>query len=163
MNAAAQKVFDLLMAEARQTGIAPVRDACKLFLKTGIKMRPEKVDPRREIPRSMVRIAWEKQGGRCNICHNALAWDEAEGEHVVPHISGGPLKQSNIAAAHGKKSEVNCNAKKSDNDLYTESKRTGYLFNEILPTEETNGIRETGVYDNAPTEEGREESQRSEV
>lgn len=73
----------------------------------------------RDLYQERKRIAWEKQGRTCSICHKPLAWKESTVDHISPRGMGaGSIddRQENIAAAHGV-----CNCQKG-------SRRTGYLI-----------------------------------
>ena len=125
-----QEILDFLLKESRDHGLAVVKDACNLFLKTGIRLGVDPTEPRRFKP-SQIKKAWQRQEGRCNRCHEPLALDQAVGDHVIPWSRGGRSDDYNCAAIHSW-----CNSEKRDNDLMTDSKRTGNLFNETLPAEE---------------------------
>lgn len=128
-----QRIFDMLMREVRDpdVGVATVRSACDQFLKLGLKAGAEIAEGPRSFPKQMIEKAWLKQGGRCNICKDPLAKDEAAGDHVIPYSEGGKIEQRNCAAVHGP-----CNSSKGSGNLLKESKRSGLMFNQILPRED---------------------------
>lgn len=140
-NSDRQKVFSILTALAKDCGIDPVRQACEMFIKTGMKIGIEQVS-RKPISRTLVKRAWTKQGGRCKRCNEPLALDEAEADHVKAHSLGGSDSPSNIVAVHGIKSAQrggkNCNASKGDNTVFEDSKRTGNLATDMFPKEDDN-------------------------
>jgi hypothetical protein len=127
-----RKVFEYLVEQAKLVGVIPVKEACGMFIRLGLKTitSPER---RRPIPRQWVEFAWKKQKGRCAICKKPLALDEAAGDHVDPHGLNGEHKKSNIVAVHGTRSEVNCNSIKGGRSVFDESKRRGELMNEMFP------------------------------
>jgi len=54
------------------------------------------------------RVAWEKQGKLCSICHQHLNWGDSTVDHIKVRGMGGGSRddrQENIAAAHAQ-----CNA-----------------------------------------------------
>ena len=57
----------------------------------------------RDLYQKRKRIAWEKQGRLCSICHKPLPWKDSTVDHIAPRGMGaGSIddRQENIAAAH---------------------------------------------------------------
>ena len=117
-----QAISNGITAEAG-LGYEIVSRACMKFIKLGSKS-VEQPAKRERVPRSWIAAAWKRQGGHCCICNDALLLEDAAGEHIVPVSRGGKTVRSNIAAAHGAKSEVNCNSRKGSRGVFAESKRT---------------------------------------
>lgn len=134
MDEIKQSVFNFLLKESSDHGIVPVRAACELFLKVGL--RPNENSEPRRFTKAQVKKAWLRQKGRCNRCHDPLALDEAAGDHIIPWSEGGRTEDSNCGAVHGVKSDRVCNSEKGARDLLADSKKTGNFFNETLPNEE---------------------------
>lgn len=137
-----KKIFQYLVDQAKIVGVVPTRDACAMFIRLGLKSITEPLK-RKPIPRSWITFAWKKQGGRCSICKQPLALDEACGDHVDPHGLNGEHKKSNIVAVHGTKSNVNCNSVKGGRSVFEESKRRGDLMNDMFPESEEEVINES--------------------
>ena len=83
-----------------QIKVAPVavrvfrdgREVCNLLCKAG-----------RDEYQRRKRVAWERQGKTCSICHKALRWADATVDHVRPRGMGAGSRddrQENVAASH---------------------------------------------------------------
>lgn len=119
-------IFDYLVEKARTVGVVSVRNAADQFLKLGLKAATE-VTIRRPIPRGWVVRAFTKQNGKCKRCGSDMTMTDVTGDHVIALSQGGRHHQSNIVAMHR-----SCNSSKNDNDLSTESKRSGNLMNTMF-------------------------------
>lgn len=52
-------------------------------------------------------IVYERDGGICNICGEAVRWEEYDMDHVVPLSRGGDHSYANVAVSH-----ASCNRRK---------------------------------------------------
>lgn len=126
-----REILNTIIALSTKYGVAHARSACDQFLKMGLKSTDE--IKRQSIPRQWVHTAWNRQNGRCSRCHKPMAKDEATGDHVIPISQNGPHSKSNIVAMCRP-----CNSSKNDNDLLTESRKSGNMIGEMFAgTEES--------------------------
>ena len=125
-----QEVSEYFLKAIQAYGQAPVVDAFHYCLKLGVRVGADSAEPRRFKP-AQIKRAWLRKKGRCNRCNEPLALDQAVGDHIEPWSQGGKTSDENCAAIHPW-----CNSAKSDNDLLTDSKKTGNMFNETLPAED---------------------------
>lgn len=126
-----QRIYEYLVTESASVGEHAVHGAYKKFKKAPYGQINQGSRP--PIPKAWIRKALDRQGGRCNICKQPLALDEAAGDHVEPWSKGGQHKERNIAAVHDAKFGGTCNQEKGARGLIEESKRSGNLFSEMLP------------------------------
>jgi hypothetical protein len=133
-----KRILQILVDEANNpaVGLNVVKSAIHQFEKLGLKAIYKPTEERRAVPRNLVEKAWQRQKGLCSLCGEPVPLADAVGEHTDPHSLGGKMNAKNITAAHGGNSEVNCNGKKGGRDMLSESKRTGRLFNQMLPKED---------------------------
>lgn len=123
-----QEILDFLLKESREHGLAVVKDACNLFLKTGLRLG---IDPtiRRPAPRTWVQKLWQKQHGICARCKDPqpMRIEDATFDHIVPLVEGGEHSMKNGRVTHGY-----CNSAKGGRGLIDESKRTGQMLSETF-------------------------------
>ncbi|HKA97833.1 MAG TPA: HNH endonuclease [Streptosporangiaceae bacterium] len=55
------------------------------------------------------RRVWERDGGRCGLCGEPVAYDEMHLDHVVPRIRGGTDSLANLRVTHGRCNNVRGN------------------------------------------------------
>jgi|ERR1041384_1953046 5-methylcytosine-specific restriction endonuclease McrA len=84
---------------------------------------------RKPMDKKIVARAAERRGGVCPRCRKPYTKDNpATGDHVQHRIGGGAHDETNIDALCKK-----CNSSKNDNDLLTESKKSGRTLLEMQP------------------------------
>jgi 5-methylcytosine-specific restriction endonuclease McrA len=123
-----QEILDHLISRAETLGRKVVERACKDFLKRK-SWTGKEVQKRKSIPRGMVEKALDRQGGLCHRGYHELSLEEAVGDHLIPHVEGGPIDQTNIVALC-----KSCNSKKGANSLLRESKLRNRTIKEMLDT-----------------------------
>lgn len=131
MNSERQKIFDILVACAKDVGIDPVRQGCEMFVKAGTRVHTE-ATKRSPTPRNWTITLWRKQNGICARCKNRqpVPLSDATFDHIVPLAEGGEHVRKNGRMVHR-----SCNASKGANSPLKESKKIGQLLSEIFPEE----------------------------
>lgn len=136
-----KRIFEMLVTEATnpQVGLAAVRAAADRFLRLGLKSI-SKPDTKRRVSSTTTFQLWTKQKGICARCRDTDRLmriqsgkptpEDATYDAIQPAILGGKHQLSNARVVHRR-----CNSSKGDNDIITESKKTGMLMTEIYGEE----------------------------
>ena len=119
-------IYQLLLEAAEKHGAVVVREACRRFLKEGVRAGVIPT-PRKRIPRSWVLEALDRQGGLCKIGGEPLHVSDAVGDHALALVLGGRHNKWNIVAACGSH-----NSQKGGRSPMEQSKRSGRTLTEIL-------------------------------
>jgi len=131
-NTDSQRIYEYLVAECALVGEHAIHGAYKKFKKAPYGQINQ--DSRPPIPKAWIKKAWIRQNGKCNICKEPIALEEAAGDHIIPWSKGGQHKERNIAAVHDAKfGNETCNQQKAARGLIEESKRTGMLLVDTIP------------------------------
>lgn len=101
--------------------------------------KSNKKDHKRQIGKSEKNEVWERQHGKCAICHKPLTPATTQYDHIRPYAKGGETDISNIQALC-----ANCHAKKTNRDRVNEirrkrelkKKKEEYWFNPITGLKE---------------------------
>lgn len=91
------------------------------FYRVVAKIRGEKVNPHRGkkllFKWSVIRMAYQRQKGKCSVCHEEMAFDRSfiEGDHFDPNLTEeqGLNKLDNCRAVHKR-----CNREKGSKTIY---------------------------------------------
>jgi 5-methylcytosine-specific restriction endonuclease McrA len=129
------KIYQHLIEMERLYGASEVRLAIKKYraAKTRAVVAGKEPTKRKRIPKGWIRLAFNRQGGFCPRCDEALDFDDKHpatrvtGDHHEPISAGGAHAVDNIVAMHQK-----CNSAKGRRSSYDDSKRTGKSLLETI-------------------------------